>query len=92
MARKNEPYSWVIVESFRPSSTGGLHGDIHVRPVPGQGLDTNMFVECSKELVNNYEVGTRYLGSKQKLQIKKAAVRFCTAISAGITKCCLTSA
>jgi hypothetical protein len=60
MARKNESYSWVVVESFRPSSTAGLHGDIHVRPVPGQGLDTDMFVECSKELVNNYEVGTRF--------------------------------
>ena len=60
MARKNEPYSWVIVESFRPSSTAGLHGDVHIRPVPGQGLDTDMFVECSKELVNNHKVGTRF--------------------------------
>jgi hypothetical protein len=60
MARKNEGYSWIVVESFRPDSTAGLHGEIHVRPISGQGLDTTMFVECSKELVRNYEVGTRF--------------------------------
>jgi len=60
MARKNESYSWIVVESFRPRSTAGLHGEIHVRPTAGQGLDTTMFVECSKELVRNYPVGTRF--------------------------------
>jgi hypothetical protein len=60
MARKNEPYSLVVVESFLPASTSGLHGDVHIRPVAGQGLDTDMFVECSKELSKNYRVGTRF--------------------------------
>lgn len=60
MARKNEPYSWIVVESFRPASTAGLHGDVHIRPVAGQEVDTDMFVECSKELVNNYPVGTQF--------------------------------
>jgi hypothetical protein len=60
MAKKNEPYAWVIVESFRPGSTSGLHGDVHIRPVEGQGLDTDMFVECSKSLSRDYDVGTRF--------------------------------
>jgi hypothetical protein len=60
VARKSESYSLVVVESFRPANTAGLHGDVHIRPVGGQGLDTDMFVECSKELVNNYRVGTRF--------------------------------
>ena len=60
MARKNEPYFWVVVESFRPASTAGLHGDVHIRPVAGQELDTDMFVECSKALSQNYQVGTRF--------------------------------
>lgn len=60
MAQKEEPYSWVVVESFRPASTAGLHGDVHIRPVAGQGLDSDMFVECSKALSKNYPVGTRF--------------------------------
>jgi hypothetical protein len=60
VARKNEPYSWVVVESFRPASTAGLHGDVHIRPVAGQEFDTDMFVECSKTLSENYPVGTRF--------------------------------
>ena len=60
MAQKEEPYSWVVVESFRPASTAGLHGDVHIRPVAGQGLDIDMFVECSKALSKNYSVGTRF--------------------------------
>jgi hypothetical protein len=60
MARKNEPYSWIIVESFRPANTSGLHGDVHIRPIEGQGLDTDMFVECAKSLSRDYKVGTRF--------------------------------
>ncbi len=60
MAKKDEPYREILVESYRPSSTSGLHGDIHIRPVAGQGLSTDLQVECSKELSRNYPVGTRF--------------------------------
>ncbi|MGB4347881.1 MAG: hypothetical protein WBJ21_15975, partial [Burkholderiaceae bacterium] len=40
----------------------GLHGAVHIRPVAGQGIDTNLFVECSKKLSDPslYPVGTRF--------------------------------
>jgi hypothetical protein len=60
MAQPKEPYIYVVVESYRPSSTAGLHGPVHIRPVGGQGLDTNMHVECSKSLSYNHPVGTRF--------------------------------
>lgn len=58
MAKSNEPYQMVLVESYRPNSTSGLHGDVHIRPRPGQGFPTTMHVECSKSLSRNYPVGT----------------------------------
>lgn len=58
MAKSNEPYHMVLVESYRPNSKSGLHGDVHIRPRPGQGFPTTMHVECSKSLSRNYPVGT----------------------------------
>ncbi|WP_113479713.1 hypothetical protein [Rhizobiales bacterium] len=58
MAKANEPYRMVLVESYRPNRTSGLHGDVHVRPRPGQGFPVTMHVECSKSLSRNYPVGT----------------------------------
>jgi len=61
MAKHGEPYRQVMVESFRPSSTSGLHGEIHVRPLAGQpGISTTLKVECSKELSRQYPVGTQF--------------------------------
>ena len=34
MAKRNESYSYVIVESYR----SGLHGPIHIRPIEGQPI------------------------------------------------------
>jgi hypothetical protein len=59
MAQSN-PYRWIEVESFIPDSTSGRHGLVHIRPVAGQGLSTDLFVECSKSLSRNYPVGTRF--------------------------------
>lgn len=59
MAQRN-PYRWIEVESFIPDSTAGRHGLVHIRPVAGQGLSTELFVECSKGLSQNYPVGTRF--------------------------------
>jgi hypothetical protein len=58
MAKSNEPYQLVLVESYRPTSTSGLHGTVHIRPRPDQGFPTTMHVECSKSLSHNYPVGT----------------------------------
>ncbi len=54
-------YHSVLVETFHPKSTSGRHGNVHVRPVEGQPLfPQNLFVECSKKLVENYPVGTQF--------------------------------
>ena len=60
MAKPDEPYRYVVVESYRPSSTAGLHGAIHVRLVAGQGLSVALQVECSKQLTRRYPVGTKF--------------------------------
>ena len=54
-------YYWVIVESFVPNSTSGRHGEVHVRPVAGQPqFPQHLFVECSRRLVRDYPVGTKF--------------------------------
>ena len=60
MAKPNEPYQIVEVESYTPDSTSGLHGKIHIRPCAGQAHPTTMHVECSKKLCKDYPVGTRF--------------------------------
>jgi hypothetical protein len=60
MAKPEESYQMVIVESFAPNSASGLHGDIHIRPIDGQGIPTTLHVECSKKLSNEYPVGTKF--------------------------------
>jgi hypothetical protein len=62
MAKRNELYRYLIVESYYPSSTAGLHGPIHIRPIAGQLFPTDLHVECSKDLVDpkKYPVGTRF--------------------------------
>jgi hypothetical protein len=59
MAQTN-PYELIIVESFLPESTAGLHGPVHIRPIEGQGYPTDLHVECSKSLSRDYPVGTRF--------------------------------
>ena len=59
MAQSN-PYEWIVVESYKPRHTSGLHGPVHIRPIAGQGYSTALQVECSKSLVRNYPVGTRF--------------------------------
>jgi len=63
---KNQEYDFIIVESYYPSNTNGLHGPVHVRPVhvrpvPNQEpYETTMHVECSKDLSYDYPVGTQF--------------------------------
>ncbi len=60
MAKLNEPYQLVEVESYRPDHTSGLHGKIHIRPCAGQGFAENLHVECSKKLSREYPVGSKF--------------------------------
>jgi hypothetical protein len=58
---KTPDYGFIIVESFKPTDTSGRHGLVHIRPIAGQEpFKTTMFVECSKELMNDYPVGTKF--------------------------------
>lgn len=59
MAQANT-YETIEVESYRPARTGGLHGPVHIRPLPDQGYSTDLQVECSKRLSTDYPVGTRF--------------------------------
>jgi len=59
MAKPREPYRNVIVESYRESGSG-LHGDVHIRPVASEGFPSGTRVECSKSLMRDFPVGTRF--------------------------------
>lgn len=60
MAKHDEEYEWVDVESYMPSKTSGLHGKVHVRVLPGQRFSTDLHVECGRNLRKDYPVGTRF--------------------------------
>lgn len=58
---KTSDYDYIIVESFIPTDMTGRHGLVHIRPISGQEpFMTSLFVECSKELSNDYPVGTKF--------------------------------
>lgn len=59
MAQDN-PYYYVVVESYVPKDTSGLHGKVHIRPVGGERFSQDLHVECSKALSENYPIGTKF--------------------------------
>ena len=75
MAKSDTAYIDVIVESYEPSSTSGLHGSVHIRPVAGQGYSPDLRVECSKDLSTKYPVGTKFK-IKAKLTDRKGEGEF----------------
>lgn len=60
MAKPDEPYVYIVAESYRPDRMGGLHGLVHIRPAPGQIFPQSLQIEGSKSLSRNYPVGTRF--------------------------------
>ena len=69
-------YNYFIVESFIPTNLNGRHGRIHIKPVSGQKeFKENMFVECSKQLSNNFPKGTKFR-IKAKITNKDGGVPF----------------
>lgn len=52
-------YRDVIIETFRHSGGNTKHS-IRARPLPGQGLDTSMRVECSSSMRESHAIGTLF--------------------------------
>jgi hypothetical protein len=73
MAKPKEPYRTVVVESYRESGSG-LHGDVHIRPIPGEGFPPGIRVECSKQMMR-HPVGTKFR-IKAKLTDKEEGGEF----------------
>ena len=42
------------------ASGGGSNASIRVSPLPGQGVDPNMKVECSRKMRSDHPVGTLF--------------------------------
>jgi hypothetical protein len=47
MGKPEEPYIRIIVETYHESG-GGLHGDVHVRPIAGQQISQDLRVRFPK--------------------------------------------
>jgi hypothetical protein len=60
VGKPEEPYFRIIVETYRESG-GGLHGDLHVRPIPGQDLPRHLRVRFPKALRRAHPLGTHFL-------------------------------
>lgn len=53
-------YKKVVIETYR-NTQGGSSKSIRARPVPGQGYDSSMNVECSSGMRKSHPVGRRFL-------------------------------
>ena len=59
VGKPEEPYIRIVVETYRESGSG-LHGDIHVRPIAGQGIPQSLRVRFPKSLRSAHPIGTRF--------------------------------
>jgi len=53
-------YKDVVIETYYGRGTTSSQG-IRARPLPGQGLDISMNVECSSRMRKTYPIGTKFL-------------------------------
>ncbi len=53
-------YRKVIVETYQ-NTQGGSSKSIRARPIAGQGLSSEMNVECSSKMRKGHPVGTKFL-------------------------------
>lgn len=62
MAKPDEHYRALKVESFKPDNLSGKKGKVHIRPLPGQWAAVTLAVECSKKLsdVSVYPLGSQF--------------------------------
>jgi hypothetical protein len=75
MGLPQEPYFNLLVESFYSGPISGRHGPRHVRPVEGQGVDTRLYVECSKEMRELFQTGTMFVVTA-KYSNKQGGIEF----------------
>lgn len=61
MAKSDEPYRVIDVESY-PEAGSGLHGKVHIRPLPAGPYPVNIRVECPREMrdVKRHKLGTKF--------------------------------
>jgi hypothetical protein len=76
MAKRNEPYRHIEVESYIERGSG-LHGEVHIRPVAGGPYPVKIRVECPREMRDpeRFKVGTRFR-VKVKLTDRKGSGDF----------------
>jgi len=67
----------VLVKSYKPAKTSGLHGDLHIHAVEGQGIDTSLHVQCSKKL-STYPEGTVFRLKKVTVLSREGKGQFLT--------------
>lgn len=60
MGKPTEPTVRVLVETYVERGSG-LHGEVHVRPVGGQGYPDDARVRCSKAMRIAHPIGTKFL-------------------------------
>jgi len=53
-------YQSIVIETYRNPGEP-TDARIRARPLPGQGLDVNMKVECSRKMREKYPIGTKIL-------------------------------
>ena len=85
MALPAEPFFELLVESVASQPGSGRYG-VHIRPVPGQGVDPALYVECAREMRTEFKVGTKFF-VQAKYSHKEGGVLFLKAPYAwGYTK------
>jgi len=67
-------YRKVIIETYWGETTHAS-GGLRARPLPGQGHDASMNVECSTKMRNAHPVGTKFLVSA-RLKNKEGGPNF----------------
>jgi len=75
-------YEDIYCENFRDPETGR----IRVRPLPGQGLPEEIFVECSKAEREQYSLGTHFYTESVKVCKKPDGRIYLRAKNQQITK------
>lgn len=53
-------YRKIVIETYR-GTWGSSAAAPPARPLPGQGLDPNLKVECSSSMRRNHPIGTKFL-------------------------------
>ena len=50
----------IKAETFIPEKSEHTDAKIRVRPLPNQGLDTDLRIECPRKVRKEYPVGTKF--------------------------------